>query len=128
MLHWQRLTPDTVLTDGATAQIDFRHVSAYDPIVLRDQESLLLAAPDTQTQAQHIGRILHLGIPEQMRANSLFTVDAVLDAYDRLWLLEMNSNPVVHPKVYGAMLDEIFTTHRQNQEAARSAESRQMTS
>ncbi|MGC5808092.1 hypothetical protein [Ralstonia pseudosolanacearum] len=127
VLHWQRLTPDTILADGATAQIDFRHVSAYDPIVLRDRESLSLAAPDVRTQTQHIGRVLHLGIPEQMRANTLFTVDAMLDAHDRLWLLEMNSNPVVHPKVYGAMLDEVFTMQRQGQQAIRGTENRQTT-
>lgn len=125
MLRWQQLTPDSILADGATAQLDFRHTSGYDPIVLRDRESLSVAAPAVQAQAQHIGRVLHLGIPEEMRANTLFTVDAVLNAQDQLALLEMNSNPMVHPKVYGAMLDGAFAMHRQNKQITPDAESPQ---
>ncbi|MET3448198.1 hypothetical protein [Ralstonia sp. 1138] len=112
VLRWQGLSPDAILPKDATVLLDFRHISAYDPIILRDRESLSRATPEVLAQVQHIGRVLLLGIPEEMRANTLFTVDAVLDGQDQLTLLEMNSNPMVHPKVYGAMLDETFAMHR----------------
>ncbi|WZB76155.1 hypothetical protein WJ972_09910 [Achromobacter insuavis] len=43
-----------------------------------------------------------------MRRNSVFTLDAVIDADDRVWLLEMNSHPMIHPNVYPPMLDSVF--------------------
>ncbi|HZX85272.1 MAG TPA: hypothetical protein VFF19_16995 [Reyranella sp.] len=38
----------------------------------------------------------------------MFTIDASVDAQSQAWLLEMNSNPMVHPDVYPAMLKSIF--------------------
>ena len=45
---------------------------------------------------------------EPRRRNSVFTLDAVIDADDRVWLLEMNSHPMIHPNVYPPMLDSVF--------------------
>lgn len=52
--------------------------------------------------------LLHRGIDESLRQNSVFTLDAVIDADDRVWLLEMNSHPMIHPNVYPLMLASVF--------------------
>ena len=41
--------------------------------------------------------------------SSVFTLDAVIDDDDRVWLLEMNSHPMIHPNVYPHMLASVFT-------------------
>jgi hypothetical protein len=43
-------------------------------------------------------------IPPESRPQTLFTVDAVLDREQKLWVLEMNSNPTVHPLAYPAIV------------------------
>ena len=34
-------------------------------------------------------------------------LDAIVDAHDRPWFLEINSNAQGHPDLYGAMLDQL---------------------
>jgi hypothetical protein len=51
-----------------------------------------------------IGARLLLGIPETIRQNTLFTVDAVLDAAQRPWIVAMDNEPFLHPYVYEPML------------------------
>jgi hypothetical protein len=53
---------------------------------------------------QVLGPLLWRGIPQDLRPATLFTVDAVLDANEDLWLLEMTCDPAVHPEAYRAML------------------------
>jgi hypothetical protein len=47
-------------------------------------------------------------IPEPLRPASLYTVDAIADAEERIWLLEMNCNPAVHPDAYPVMFEGLF--------------------
>lgn len=54
------------------------------------------------------GQKLLLGIPEAERQQVLFAVDAVIDTEGKLWLLEINSNPTVHPLAYPAMVASLF--------------------
>ena len=43
-----------------------------------------------------------------MRVDTLITLDAVVDANDKVWFLEINSNPAVHPDAYPALLKGAF--------------------
>ena len=48
-------------------------------------------------------------IPAELRgAGTMYTVDAVADADSRVWLLEMNCNPAMHPDVYFGMFEGLF--------------------
>jgi hypothetical protein len=62
-----------------------------------------------QEQLEEAGRILWKEIPDPMRQDTVYTVDAILDSRDCLWFLEMNSNPQVHPDVYLPMLRNLFS-------------------
>jgi hypothetical protein len=53
---------------------------------------------------QVLAPLLWRAIPKELRAATLFTVDAVLDANEDLWLLEMTCDPAVHPEAYRPML------------------------
>jgi hypothetical protein len=61
--------------------------------------------PGAEAQLTKIGSCLFQGIPERLRANTVFTVDAVLDAEQRLWVLAMDSDSFLHPYVYAPMIE-----------------------
>lgn len=48
-----------------------------------------------------------------MRGTTLFTLDAMVDAQDHVWLLEMNSNPMVHPDAYPVMMTRLYEAAEQ---------------
>ena len=61
-------------------------------------------------QFERAGRDMRASIPEHTRDGTVFTLDAVVDAQDRAWFLEMNSHPMVHPDTYAAMFRSSFAS------------------
>lgn len=108
MLAWQGVTADTVAPAGASYLLDFLYASAFDRIILESRECLPQQSPARRSELEHVGRCLFDSIPADLRVHTLFTLDAVIDHRDRLWLLEMNSHTVIHPRAYRAMLDDLF--------------------
>jgi hypothetical protein len=70
-------------------------------------------AADWTALMRDAGRTLLAGVPEHLRAGTLFTVEAVLDADAQPALLGMRCNPIVHPLVYPAMLESLLAEGRQ---------------
>ncbi len=114
-LKYQGVTFDTVLEKDQEQVVDFRYGS---PLLTRDSASdvnlLKDVIPSLASQLLDIGRKLWRGIPEQIRMHTVFTVDAIVDERDRIWALEMNSNPFIHPYVYPVMLKDLFTAKKPN--------------
>lgn len=55
------------------------------------------------------GPALLASVPPQLRGvGTMYTVDAMADAADKVWLLEMNCNPTVHPDTYAGMFEGLF--------------------
>jgi hypothetical protein len=104
-LAYQGLALDSVPATGQDIAVDYRygsalaHVDALTDVDLRQEQP-----PEIGGQLKRIGEVLVGAIPAELRPNSLFTVDAVLDRGNKLWLLEMNSNPFVHPFAYPPIL------------------------
>ena len=63
---------------------------------------------DLKENLLRIGEVAWQGIPAEIRNGTVFTIDAILDAERKIWVLEMNSNPFVHPLVYGLMGQTLF--------------------
>ncbi len=109
---------EDVVEFGVAQQVDFRYGSAFN--VGSDLENIDLTKkpiPELAPQLDAIGDRLWEGIPPEIRSGTLYTVDAVLDADDKLWLLEMNSNPFIHPFLYPVMLEALFTDKAVSQAA-----------
>jgi D-alanine-D-alanine ligase-like ATP-grasp enzyme len=64
--------------------------------------------PDVEAQLARAGAVFWTGIPADIRDNTLYAVDAVLDDNNKLWFLEMNSNPFVHPEAYTHMVTSVI--------------------
>jgi tetratricopeptide (TPR) repeat protein len=98
-----------VLPAGAVQQVDFRYGSALNQPSDRDDIDLTRKMPrELASQLEAIGERLWLAIPADIRKHTLYTVDGVLDAEDRLWLTEMNSNPFIHPFLYPVILEALL--------------------
>jgi len=70
----------------------------------------LLSAPDQPwlTILREAGRLLFGAIPESIRENTLFTVDATLDRQQRIWFLQVDDRPLVQPAVYPAIVESLL--------------------
>jgi hypothetical protein len=116
---YEGLAPESVPAAGRSVLVDFRFASYANAI---DRDTIDphkdLAGTPLLKQLVDCGPQLWQGIPEAQRPATLFTLDAMIDAEDRLWLLEMNCNPVCHPNVYPLMFGTLFGPADSRQEAA----------
>jgi hypothetical protein len=100
---------DTVLPYRQSLLADFRYASELALPSHRKIVDLRSPVPsEIAPQLAAIGKALWAGIPATARHDTLFTVDAILDAENRLWTLEMNSNPFVHPLAYPLIVAAMF--------------------
>jgi hypothetical protein len=99
----------SVPESGKRVVVDFKYGSFYDTWTF-DNENVVTAVRDSAVgvQFEQAGHRLLGAIPPDMRNDTLFTLDAVVDAQDLVWFLEMNSNPMVHPDAYPAILNSAF--------------------
>ncbi len=104
-LSFQNLSLDTVPEKGKEIKLDFRYATAF-PMSYRARDVRIGEDEffGLEDFLRHVGEQLWLVIPPEMRHQVVYSVDAILDDANRLWLLEMNSNPYVHPYVYPHML------------------------
>lgn len=107
-LAYQGKTIDTVPVRDQECLVDFRYNSvlptSYRARDIRIGQDEFYGLED---ELHLIGKHLWQGIPSDTRDNIVYSVDAMLDDQKRLWLLEMNSNPYVHPYVYPVMFKSI---------------------
>lgn len=109
ILAWQGYHPDEVVPEGVNVMLDFRYMTPHDRVTLKNRDVWQQATAAVKAQFCFAGPLLYRGIPDAIRRHSVFTLDAVIDDDDRVWLLEMNSHPMIHPNVYPHMLASVFT-------------------
>lgn len=104
LLRFDGASLDDVPAAGHRQRVEFRYGTAL--MRRRDRENI-----DLQGNTDERWRDLHAAapaltslLPVELRQAALFTVDAIRDAQGRIWFLEMNANPTVHPLAYAPML------------------------
>jgi hypothetical protein len=109
LLRFHGRSLSDVLPAGETQVIDFRYGSQLMLGTERTVVDLGGGEPPAWLPAvQNAGRLLHAAIPAEIRAGTMFTVDAILAGEDRVYLLEANCNPTVHPMVYPVMVRHLL--------------------
>lgn len=97
---------DSVLGKGVRQIVEFR----YGSMLMQPGDRQVLRIVDRASSEPWMAPLWPAGarlleaIPAESRRDTLFTVDAVLDRDKKLWMLEMNSNPTVHPLAYSAIV------------------------
>lgn len=109
LLAFQGVDWETILPAGAPVVVDFLYGSTLFPSVGQNQNvvSQLMQGP-LRSQLLDAGAALRAAIPETYPGGSLFSADAVIDPFERIWWLEMNCNPMMPPETYRPMLDQLF--------------------
>lgn len=94
---------------GHEVLVDFKYGSRYEPMQ-RGNRNIIdeLRKTPLAVQFERAGQVFSQSVKEYAGQNSLFTLDAMLDAQGTVWFLEMNSNPMVHPDVYPVVLRDQF--------------------
>ncbi|SHN17636.1 hypothetical protein SAMN05192549_105167 [Duganella sacchari] len=113
LLQYCKTSLDTVLPRGQRQIVEFRygsqllHPRARSVVDLRTPPDAA-PYPTLMPLLRSAGLRLQAAIPAAQQRHTLFTVDAVLDRLNQPWLLEMNSNPAVHPLVYPAIVASVM--------------------
>jgi hypothetical protein len=109
LVRFQDLTLDAVLPAGQSVLADIAFMSPLRPTRLLIDSSLERYKDwPVLDKLRKLGPVLWQGIPENLRPATIYTLDAVADENDEVWLLEMNCNPAVHPEVYPFMFETFF--------------------
>lgn len=100
---------DEVVPQDTSVLVDFRYLSGLHPFRQTNQNVLdKYQRTPVLAQMDYAGRFFWTGIPEEIRRNTLYTIDAIIAPDQTVYFLEMNSNPIVHPDTYAAMFDDLF--------------------
>jgi len=109
LLEFQGASLVTVPSPGKQFAVDFRYGSALYPMNL--ENSNVLAQYSGTTVAEQLGiagPICLQAIPGAIRPQTVFSLDAIVDSNNIVWLLEMNCNPTLHPDIYLPMFEALF--------------------
>jgi len=109
LARYQNVSPDEAIPVGKALLADFRYGSPLFPATNQNQNVIAKhASTDAGRQFAEAGPVLWRSIPEDQRPSTLYTADAIVDNEDRVWFLEMNCNPTVHPDAYFPMFERLF--------------------
>jgi hypothetical protein len=122
LARFQGIEADAMVPAGKTLMADFRHGSPFLTVNMLNQNVLAEhAASEIGRQFAATGATFWSAVPEEQRPLTVYTVDAIVDDKDRVWFVEMNCNPAVHPDVYPAMFGRLFGPEDENQPAQQMA-------
>jgi len=100
---------DAVPPPGTTLMAEIRYGSGLAQPSMENANLLQRHAHDVLgQQLLRYGPLFWNSIPAEFRQNTLYTVDAIIDAQNQFWFLEMNCNPSSHPDVYPLMFEGLF--------------------
>jgi hypothetical protein len=113
LLHLQHVALPDVLPAGRRVVCDYRYVSPLNPTLYANSNLLprIAGTPLAQRFAD-AGRRLWPRIPGPDGRQLGFVLDAIVDAQDQPWFLEVNSNPQWHPDIVAPMLSALCRTGR----------------
>jgi len=106
---YQDTSLDAIVPADRQVIVEIRYLSSLHSLTL-DSLNVMSQHLGTPLAAalEQAGPVFHGGIPEPLRRNVLYTVDAIIDSQGRPWFLEMNCNSVVHPDSYGAIFADLL--------------------
>lgn len=104
----QGVEPADVPEAGRRIVCDYRYVSPFNPTLYENSNLLPRFAGSAIAQRfAEAGERLWPRIPGPPGRQVGFVLDAIVDANDQPWFLEVNSNPQWHPDIVAPMLDAL---------------------
>lgn len=117
-LAYQGVSWNDVLAAGRAVWLDYRYGRRYDSGASSSQSdnALHTFSAVARDRIAAIGALLSSALKPQFQVSVLYSVDGVLDAFGKLWWLEMNSNPILPPEGYPLILNSLFGSIQANPE------------
>lgn len=111
-LSYQGLELDSIPSVNTRIWLDYRYGRSYVRTGLRTAADNALPDMSASLMEQIVraGAILSKDLNKQLGAPVLFSLDAVIDKDERIWWLEMNSNPTLPPDGYPFIFASLFGT------------------
>jgi hypothetical protein len=109
-LSFQSLGLDDIPEEGRSVLVDYRYGREHRPgnsSLRSDNDLPALPAPVLEA-VERAGDCFAAKLRETLPAPVAYALDAVVDAENRVWWLEANSNPVLPPEGYEAMFADLF--------------------
>lgn len=109
LLAYQETSWDTIPPPGVRVMIDYLYGSSLYPDISGNANRLeTIKDSPLERELLECGPIFYRAIPEDIRANTAFAVDGIIDdASGEVRWLEMNSNPMFPPDAYDKVLDSL---------------------
>lgn len=110
LLKAQGVEETDVLNAGKKLLVDYQILAPSSQAHFQDFNCRdRIVGTSLEAQLIHAGRLAWSSVPQEQRGIGAFlSLDGVLDTQGRVWFLEMNCNPRLHPAAYAPMLDAIF--------------------
>jgi hypothetical protein len=109
LLSLQNLQRFSVLPKGQDAAVDYRYMSPLNPAITQDHNvQPHIKGSQLEAQLLHAGQCFWDDMPASQREGSISSADGIMDEQGRVWFLELNCNPLLHPAFYATMLDGLF--------------------
>ncbi len=107
MARYDGLELDSVIGKGKKQRIDILYASDFmSPNLVTDHK--ISKSRNMLPQCEALGQVMLDEFPEIAQPNLVWTADAIQDRSMRLWFLEANTNPVMHPMCYRAIFRSVL--------------------
>lgn len=110
LLSIQGVSVDDVLRLGRSVIVDYQFLALSNPSLYADYNCReRIRGTPFEAQLQQAGRLCWAEVPETSRGvGAAMTLDGVIDAQGKVWFLEVNCNPRLHPAFYAPMLSSLL--------------------
>lgn len=113
LLALQGLAFDAVPATERVVHVEFRYMWPLNPGMNQDHDvRQKIKGSKLEAALQEAGRACWSALPDVLRDQTAFSLDAVITADEKPSFLEINCNPQLHPAFYAAMLDALFAAER----------------
>lgn len=110
LLQIQDIGLDETPRTGRRVIVDYQYMASSNPALHADYNCReRIRGTPFETQLQEAGRLSWAEVPLEARSpGAAISLDGVVDLQGRVWFLEANCNPLLHPAFYTNMLDALF--------------------
>lgn len=112
LLALQGMQASSVPAPGQRVCTAYLYMDESNPAAYADYNCFhRIQGHQLQTQLREAGTLSWQEVPpEQREGGCASSLDGIVDAQGRIWFLEANCNPALHPAFYEPMLNAIFQT------------------
>ena len=108
-IAYQGKSLQSILDNDEKFPIDFRYKSLL-PTSHQTKDTYVRDHPILSKDKTliNIGKAVERDVPYSLKKCFAYVVDAVIDQNNKVWILELNCNPHIHPYIYDAMVTSLI--------------------